>query len=273
MQRPLVFADGRLIGILSEPARRKDVPAVVILNAGLVYRVGPGRLSVDVAQRALSLGFPTFRFDLSGIGDSDVLAPSMDSIESAIVDTREALDALGRELGVQQFILFGLCSGAVYAHHIAVADARVVGAVMLDGYVLPTVRSRLDWLVARARPFDQLPRRAAGWVSRRVVRTRSRAPALERSEFLVPWPSKDKLKADLGVLGPRKAALLCVYSGEWLHYRYQGQLQAALGVPEAKGLVSEIRIPEAEHLYLDRTQRNRMLDHVGDWLAHFPWCQ
>jgi len=47
-------AQGNLVGIATTPAAdasRTDLPAVLLLNAGLVHRVGPYRLYTDLARR------------------------------------------------------------------------------------------------------------------------------------------------------------------------------------------------------------------------------
>src|SRR6185436_6886506 len=75
--------EGQLVGILSyppgaQPAARSDTlspatpaaPAFIILNAGVLHRVGPHRLHVILARRIAASGLPSLRLDLGGIGDS-----------------------------------------------------------------------------------------------------------------------------------------------------------------------------------------------------------
>ena len=45
-------------------------PTVVLLNAGIVHRVGPNRMHVLLARALAAAGIPSLRFDMSGIGDS-----------------------------------------------------------------------------------------------------------------------------------------------------------------------------------------------------------
>ena len=69
----LLGKSGSLAGIITDPpahAREASRPAVILLNAGLVHRVGPGRLYVRLSRRLAAHGFVVVRFDLSGIGDS-----------------------------------------------------------------------------------------------------------------------------------------------------------------------------------------------------------
>src|SRR5690606_3214765 len=111
--------EANLIGILSEPEgalpasaspTRTPRPVVIFLNAGVLHRVGPHRLHVNLARRLAARGLSSLRLDLSGIGDSRSVPGSLAFRDSAVADARAAMDQLGAELGAQRFILFGLCS-------------------------------------------------------------------------------------------------------------------------------------------------------------------
>ncbi len=58
------------------------------------------------------MGLASFRFDLSGIGESLPIGASGCSLERATTEIRQALDWLETQHGFKQFALFGLCSGA-----------------------------------------------------------------------------------------------------------------------------------------------------------------
>jgi hypothetical protein len=106
--------------------------AFVFLNAGVVHRVGPNRMYVSAARRLAARGFVSVRFDQSGLGDSGSRRGAT-SVEQAIVlDTADVFSALQREYAVDRFVLAGLCSGAVSAFRGALADERVIGAVLLN---------------------------------------------------------------------------------------------------------------------------------------------
>jgi len=72
-ERVVQFGPDRgLVGILTLPdaGAEVDAPHVVLLNSGIIHRVGSSRLHVDLARALSSVGVAAFRFDLSGIGDS-----------------------------------------------------------------------------------------------------------------------------------------------------------------------------------------------------------
>lgn len=124
-----------LIGVLTPPPEAedgKDLPAILLLNAGLIHHVGPNRLYVNLARALAAMGFAVLRFDLSGIGDSKVREDHLPFAESAVNETQEAMDHLSEARGHQRFILMGICSGARISFRTACSDPRVVGAVLIN---------------------------------------------------------------------------------------------------------------------------------------------
>ena len=114
-------------------ARRK--PAVILMNAGSIHRVGPNRSFVRMARRWADLGYPVLRMDLSGIGDSPAPAGCVENLpypRDAILDAQAAMTALAEQGIAERFILSGLCSGADIAFRTGVIDARVAGAWMIN---------------------------------------------------------------------------------------------------------------------------------------------
>ena len=124
-----------LVGIVTAPpidATDAARPGVILLNAGLLHRIGPNRLHVELARRLAAMGLVVLRFDFSGVGDSDVRGDDLPFWETTIQETREAMTFLGKSRGPQRFVLMGLCSGAVGSFRTARVDSRVAGAVLLD---------------------------------------------------------------------------------------------------------------------------------------------
>ncbi len=125
-----------LVGIVTPAAvpvdERSTSPAIVILNSGIIHRVGANRLSVTLARSAAAAGFAAIRFDLSGVGDSEPRGDARTPLDAAMTDIKEALDSAAKIAGDGRFILVGLCSGADHAVVYAGTDPRVVGIAILD---------------------------------------------------------------------------------------------------------------------------------------------
>jgi hypothetical protein len=129
---------GDLAGVLVAPAHR---PAhgvcVLLLNAGAVRRIGPGRMWVTAARAWAQRGVPTLRLDVEGIGDADGDGtPYRDDgalyVPGLVPQIISAIDHL-QEQGVgERFIVGGLCAGAYWSFHAALTDPRVIAALMIN---------------------------------------------------------------------------------------------------------------------------------------------
>ena len=129
-ERPVRFgAGGVMFGIVTEPGsseRRRR--AVVLLNTGADYHIGPGQLYVWLARRWARRGYVVLRLDLAGIGDSDT-RPGMRDNEvfpsTALEDVRVAVEFMRERYQVGDVTLAGLCSGAYHSLRAAVAGLPV----------------------------------------------------------------------------------------------------------------------------------------------------
>ncbi len=128
---------GMMAGVLSRPARgsAESLPTVLFLTTASHHHIGPNRLWVRLGRALSALGLQTFRFDLTGVGDSLLLpgeSPTHAYSRESVSEVREAMDALERGTGARCFLLVGLCSGAYLSYHSAVEDPRVAGIVAVN---------------------------------------------------------------------------------------------------------------------------------------------
>lgn len=268
-ERALLFGASRsLVGILTEPPREAETrgkPGVLLLNSGLLHRVGPHRMYVELARALATRGFPVLRFDFSGIGDS---APRLDALsgeESTAEETREAMAALTAARGVHRFVLMGLCSGADNAFQIARRDDRVVGAVMIDGYAYRTVgfygrffaarlTSRTTWL----RQIRHLGRRF-----HRAAPDAAQPEAMYERAF----PPKEQVMADCRAMTHRGVELCFLHSaGQYQYFNYSGQFAAAFGEVARDRRVTSAFFPNANHLFTRCSHREQLLTYLGEWI-------
>jgi alpha/beta superfamily hydrolase len=128
-----------LVGIVTQPeftAGSNSLPAVIILNAGLLHRVGPNRLYVKMARALATVGFTVLRFDFSGNGDSNARNDNIPFGQSAIDEIQDAMNYLISTKCIEKFILAGICSGADVAIKATCCNNRVVGAVGANGFYI-----------------------------------------------------------------------------------------------------------------------------------------
>ncbi len=275
-ERVVTFGEGlALVGILAEPAQRDPArPAVLLWNAGLVHRVGPGRLNTILARRLAEDGFLVLRFDLSGLGDSGVRTDGLAGSERATADLRAALDWLGAEHGTTTAILMGLCSAADQAHRAAVADARVVGLVSLDGYAFPT----FGFYLRRAAAILSDRQRVAGRLQRLCRRLcpwpREAAPdkGIMEDEFRWAPPPKADTEAELRGFVQRGMRMLYAYSGEAFdNYNHAGQFARMFRDIDFRGQAQALYFPAADHLFSLSGNQAELIDVIRAWAGtHYP---
>jgi len=146
----ITFGNARtLVGVLHRPegpAPRADLPAVLLLNAGLLHRVGPNRLYVKIARRLERSGFLVLRFDVWGIGDSQGHAGETKG-RTFVDDTLEAFEVLKQRFGATRFMLMGICMGAQIALEVASRDPRVDSLVLMEGIYVKSARYHVSRLL------------------------------------------------------------------------------------------------------------------------------
>jgi uncharacterized protein len=119
------------VGILTQaPAggTQRNI-GVVIVVGGPQTRVGSHRQFVLTARALATAGFPSFRFDYRGMGDSEGEPRSFETIGD---DIAAAVNVLQDSTGLTRIVLWGLCDGATAALIYAPDDARIAGIVALN---------------------------------------------------------------------------------------------------------------------------------------------
>lgn len=269
-ERALRFgAQGTLAGIVAEPAGGVTaLPGVVMLNSGILHRVGACRLHVKLARRLAQRGYASVRFDHSGIGDSEARRDSSAFEKAAVGEVREALDWLAAKRDVERFVVLGLCSGADVAFAAAREDSRIAGLVLLDPWAYRTPRW---WLVHYGRRVAS-PGAWRRFLARRLAATPAPAsPAvsedLDLPTYVREFPPRERVAADLGALAERDARLLCIFSsGQPDHYNHAGQMRAAFRGVALGDRLHEVFLPGADHIFTDLEHQETVLRTVESWL-------
>jgi pimeloyl-ACP methyl ester carboxylesterase len=259
-----------IFGILTEPETgiaEADHPTVLLVNAGLLGRIGPFRLHVILARELAKMGFSTLRLDLSGIGDSGRHRDNRPRVEQHLTDIRDALDYLEKERGASKFIVMGICTGADNAHRALREDERVVGAVCVDGYSYPTVRyyanHYLPKFVSRTSWSNLL-----GKVLNKFGASRSaESDSAEEDELDYRWklPPKEQAESDYRHFIARDARLMCVYTAGW-RCNYSHQLADAFSSLNFGNCISSVYLPNATHIFKVEEDRKSLIGAIKPWL-------
>jgi hypothetical protein len=272
----------QLVGIVSHPpegntATRSNTgkPAsalsLIILNAGVLHRVGPHRLHVSLARRIAAGGIASLRLDLGGVGDSMAASDAATFRESAVADTRLAMTGLAEAVGGDRFVLFGVCSGADNSLATALVDDRVAGVILVDPPTYPTRQSQLRHLrnkVTEQGGAAEVARWALKVAERRVrvaLATLGREvpddPPTEGREL----PPVATFGAQLTQLLDRGVAIFAVFSG--IHQaRYNHADQLFELYPALRGRLDHAYYPTANHTFTELDAQGELLAAVTGWI-------
>jgi pimeloyl-ACP methyl ester carboxylesterase len=272
-ERVAQFGPGQgLIGIETPSVGSEndpDRPTWILLNAGIIHRVGPHRLTVNLAHRISRAGFPALRFDLSGVGDSRPRSAATFE-QAAIQDICDAMDYLERTNQACRFVLCGLCSGADNSVRAALVDPRIVGIALLDPHSYPTIGFHLRRLLQRVSSLSSwktLAKRMGGML-RRIARPRRQSAVTGGPPPLPdntrPRPEQSAFAADLRTIIDRGAHILVVYSGG-MECNYAGQFNAAFRRYGLSGRISVEFLPSLNHDCTEMAQQRRLGDLLVAW--------
>jgi alpha-beta hydrolase superfamily lysophospholipase len=133
---------------LSNPRAGADghqLPGILFLNSLSLPRTATGDSALHLAESFAALGYPSFRFDLPGLGDSDGEAPAnlLDFINAGGYGTAAAAMAkeLVERMELAGVVIVGHCAGAVSALYAAAGTKECKGLVLMDPYFhLPQAR-------------------------------------------------------------------------------------------------------------------------------------
>jgi pimeloyl-ACP methyl ester carboxylesterase len=229
---------------------------------------------VRMARKLAEMGHPCFRFDFSGIGDSEPRRDTLAAAESAVVETREAMDLIGaRKGGVNRFILIGLCSGADMAFKTAQVDERVVGLVQLDPFAY---RTPGYWLRHYGNKFFSV----AAWqryISVRYERwknARTPKPSVseddgviyERAEYKRRFPPREQVAEALRVLVQREVSLLHIFSEDQPdHINHAAQYRRSFPDVKFGSLLDVVYMPRAAHIFTELGDQEQVIATVAAW--------
>jgi alpha-beta hydrolase superfamily lysophospholipase len=268
-------AHGEALAVVTEGLDAPPSPVCAVwVGAGALRHIGPSRMWVEIARRWAARGVTTVRVDLAGIGESE--DPTGEPLTNAnlyseprIEQARAVLDQLAARGLPDRFVLCGLCAGAYWTLHVAMADERVIGAMMINLYaftwsealaaerdtsaVLRGLRSALWRRVLRGRMDRDLMNRTAQRLRPARIRSGVRRPA-ERAQAA-------EARRALVAFGARGTqALFLLSQGEALH----GQL-SRLGLLTELERWPNVRVealPTRDHVFRARWLQPRVHESV-----------
>lgn len=254
-ETPLALANG-LFAMVSQPETPTGLPVVVLLNAGLVHRVGPFRLYVPLGRTLAAAGFPVVRFDQPGVGD----APNKDDPDEAGVVSR-IFDELAANLHSNDFIVGGLCAAADLAWRVAHQDKRVRGLLLLD----PVALGGFWFQLGKLRLF--MRRKPSTWLAMIQRSFNRKKPA--NADFR-DWPKPDEVRSEFARFLSDGIAVLAIYTGGAAPYfTHARQIEATFGEGARDPRVQFEYWPECDHTFMHSADQARLIETIRSWSVRY----
>lgn len=257
-----------LVGNVTIPldrTRRTDGQGLILINAGIVHRIGPHRINVRLARHAANLGVPCIRFDLSGRGDSAPGQRQMDYRQQSVGDIRAALETLESIANTRRYSIFGICSGADDAYAAALAEPRIAALALFDPYIYPTLRWRVRIHISKLRKFGLMGALVRLKTIRRVQKSYEDS-VLENYGRQVPLLAE--YAAGLAELAARGVRLHLIYSGSSVdqadYYTQRRKLLTNHGLDQR--IESEF-LADVDHVITSIAAQQRVLSRLETWLG------
>ncbi len=263
-----VFGSERhLVGTVTMPPQGGRL-GFVIVNAGVIHRIGPHRWHVKLARHMAGLGFPSIRFDPAGLGDSRVPRDAASFKEQAVRDVRDAMDHLQQVAGVREFIVGGICSGAENGFNAALTDPRIVGLWMLDGFAFPTARTRWRRYTLKLRGMSaaQIMARMLHKLAAPAGRRGAAAEAPQASQKVGASPPAEEFAGKLQAIVDRRVPVYILYSGSIVHlFNYGEQLHERFAGRPFLRAIEVLYRPDIDHTVTTRACQAELTRLLAQW--------
>lgn len=267
--------DQRLIGTLTLPRSpaMRPMPGLILLNAGILPRIGPHRLNVELARAAALHGVPAIRFDFPGLGDSGFSSSKLPHDEQALESIQHAMQQLsGTTSAPDQFLIAGLCSGADVGLMMAKRDIRVVGLFMIEPYYYPNAFSKPLRIIRRLKQYG------FGRALKRLLELRRQTGTNATAKSADPRPMNPEEEArstpnaqvfaqDLSMLLERGAHLELIYANSLMgsfdlrqHHR-----KIFKTLRHHRHFHVEL-VPDTDHSFTPIAARKLLVSRLTDWI-------
>jgi hypothetical protein len=262
-----------LVGIMSEPDQAVTArTAMLLMNSGVMHRVGACRLSVRIARAVCDqLGIPTVRFDFSGVGDSEARHQAADFETAGEREVREVMDYLSESRGINQFVLYGLCSGAHVACRVAAVDPRVRYLIQIDGHCYATRKSNLRHYGKRLLSPARWPRAVARLLRGSPrPRTGAEIAGVDPNFFEVPdfglTPRREDIAKRLQGVVSNGVELYCIYTGNDPTYNYLNQFRDCYHEVDFGSRLTLSHLPDSSHIVPEPHCQVEVVKGIVEWL-------
>jgi hypothetical protein len=264
-----------LNAVITEPSQiDENKPALIILNSGIMHKVGACRLSVKIARTAAEAGILCLRFDHAGIGDSEPrrgTAPFERTAPEEVIDAMNYLSDLKR---VKRFVLYGLCSGADMSFETAKIDVRVMGVIQIDAYAYRTPKYYLHYYLPRMMQWgvwinfiiNRIPV-ILGLKKKQTDSSSIGEENMEMPSYIRDFPPQSYVEEGVQALVNRSVHLYYIFTaGQQECMNYQGQFRDMFPSVDFKNLLKETYLSDSSHIIKEPHNQKRVAEDIRDWI-------
>lgn len=258
MEEVITVDGGRGFGLLTRASGTPRGTTIVLLNAGLIHRVGPFRLHVRLARELAESGFDVLRLDLPGIGDG---YPGSHATHDSFIG--EAFDAVQAATGSRDFVIGGICSAADQGWRCAVSDQRVTGLLLLDGMAHKNV-----WF--HVAQFSRLLRKPlSAWLRSFRKLLGPKTVTVSAIDDFRDWPTPAEFRSQLAELLARGVRVFAFYTGGIPYYLlHRKQFDTTFGPLRNHAFLHVEYCPELDHTLFSPVDRGQVVGRIKEWCGN-----
>jgi pimeloyl-ACP methyl ester carboxylesterase len=259
------------------PASGVRVPGILFLNSLSLPRAATGDSAVHWADACAEWGYPSFRLDLPGLGDSagDVSTDLLDFINSGGYESIAATSVkeVVKRRGLSGVVIIGHCAGSVSALYAAAACKECRGLILMDPYfhlpqmIRPTMRRKLSEWARRSRIGAAASDIYDRWSDLLLLVRGERPPGNANFRLLSCW--KQVTTSGMPVLMLKAPGLKATGTKPRLgQFDY---LEHVMKLAGNKNQVTIKLIEGTDHSFANRAGRAAVRQQIGSWLeTYFP---
>jgi pimeloyl-ACP methyl ester carboxylesterase len=197
----------------------------------------------------------------------------MPPLPACLEQISDVVDSIARTYQITRFVLVGLCSGADHAILYASRDPRVVGLVLMDPTLPPTLRYYFHYVLQRlARPRNWLSvatgRSGLLRLLARHLHARLRsASKLSEEPTLESLQFSPYLTQSYRVVAQCNVKTLAIFTSVSARHTYPRQMLDAFPETRIAGILRLEYFPESDHHFSPPQSRTRLVDLIADWLG------
>ena len=265
-----------LVGVLTRPEHPRSKGVLVVVG-GPQYRIGSHRQFLLMARHLAAMGYPVFRFDYRGMGDSDGAQRDFENVDA---DLAAAIETFRKACpGIEEIVIWGLCDAASASLFFTQKHEGVAGLILLNPWVRTEqglARSYVTHYYSR-RLFEksfwtkllagdvQIGKSLSSFMQRlaQIIGPGTKTAHSNQPEKQASLPAR-MLEAFSGFPGPT----LLILSGndltasEFMDQARDPAWKSALDRPQ----VNQLKIPGSDHTFSRREWRNQVSKACTSWL-------